>query len=136
MSEFKKAGIPEGTNKITESIVDAALTVHKRMGPGLLEGIYESCLAKELQKRNIRFERQKQVPVFYGDEPLDEKLRLDLMVEDKVVVEIKAMEALLPIHEAQVLTYLKLTGCEVGLLINFNVRLMKNGIQRVALARS
>ena len=136
MSDFKKEGISTETNKISEMIVDSALSVHKKMGPGLLEGIYESCLVKEFQKRNIRFERQKQVPVFYGDEPLDEKLRLDLMVEDKVVVEIKAVDELMPIHEAQVLTYLKLTGCEVGLLINFNVKLIKNGIQRVALARS
>ena len=135
MSEFKMPGIPDETNKITESIVDSAFTVHKKMGPGLLESIYESCLVKEFQKRNIQFERQKQVPVFYGDEPLDEKLRLDLVVEGKVVVEIKAVEELLPIFDAQVLTYLKLTGCEVGLLINFNVRLMKNGIQRLALAR-
>ncbi len=92
MSEFKKAGIPEETNKITEAIVDAALAVHKKMGPGLLENFYESCLVKEFQKRNIRFERQKQVPVFYGDEPLDEKLRLDLIIEDKVIVEVKAVE--------------------------------------------
>jgi GxxExxY protein len=136
MSDFKKEGISTETNKISEMIVDSALAVHKKMGPGLLEGIYESCLVKEFQKRNIRFERQKQVPVFYGDEPLDEKLRLDLMVEDKVVVEIKAVDELMPIHEVRVLTYLKLTGCEVGLLINFNVKLIKNGIQRVALARS
>jgi GxxExxY protein len=135
MSQLTKKDIPEETNRITEVIVDAIFTVHKKMGPGLLESIYESCLVKELQKRNIRFERQKQVVVFYGDEPLDEKLRLDLLVENKVVVEIKAVESLLPIHEAQVLTYLKLTGCEVGLLINFNVRWMKDGIQRVVLSR-
>lgn len=135
MGEFKLPGISKETNDLTEVIVDAAMVVRKTMGPGLLESIYESCLVKELEKRKIRVERQKQVPVYYGKDLLDEKLRLDLMVGEKVVVEIKSVESLLPIHEAQLLTYLKITGCEVGFLMNFNVRLFKDGIERVALAR-
>ncbi|HTC21531.1 MAG TPA: GxxExxY protein [bacterium] len=127
--------LPEAANEAARPVVEAAFTVHREMGPGLLESIYESCLVKELQKRNVRFERQKSLPVHYFGELIDEKFRLDLMVEDKVVIEVKAVEALLPIHEAQLLTYLKLTGCEIGLLINFNVRLIKDGIQRVVLSK-
>ncbi len=128
--------LPAETNLITGVVVDAAYTVHKKMGPGLLEGIYESCMARELKKRKVAFERQKAVSVFYDGEPLDEKLRIDLMIEEKVVVELKAVESVLPIHEAQLLTYLKITGREIGLLLNFNVRWIKNGIRRVALPRS
>ena len=136
MSQLLKNDVSEETNRITEAIVDAAYAVHKNMGPGLLESIYEACLVRELTKRNLAFERQKQVTVLYDGEPLDEKLRIDLMVEGKVVVELKAVESLLPIHEAQVLTYLKLTGCEIGLLINFNVRWFKEGVQRIVLSRN
>lgn len=134
MSKMTKGDVLEEINLLTEKVVDSAFNVHKKMGPGLLESIYESCLTKEFQKRNVRFERQKPVPVFYDGEPLEDKFRLDLWVEEKIVVEVKAVESLLPIHEAQVLTYLRLTGCEVGLLLNFNVRLMKNGIKRVSLS--
>jgi len=131
-----KNDVSEETNRITEAIVDSAYTVHKKMGPGLLEGIYEACLVRELAKRNISVERQKTVPVFYDGEPLDEKMRVDLIVAGKVIVELKTVDALMPIHEAQVLTYLKLTNCEVGLLMNFNIRWMKDGIKRIALSRS
>ena len=127
--------LPAEMNRITGAVVDAAFAVHKNMGPGLLESIYESCLIRELKKRNLAFERQRPIQVIYDGEPLEEKLRVDLIVEGKVIIELKAVDALLPIHEAQLLTYLKLTGCEIGLLINFNVRLIKNGIQRVALSR-
>jgi len=130
-----KKGIGCGNRAAWGHCVDAAYTVHREMGPGLLESIYESCLAKEFRKRNVRFERQKQVSVYYASEPLDEKLRLDLMVGEKVVVEVKAVEGLMPIHEAQLLTYLKLTGCELGYLINFNVKFIKNGFQRVVLSK-
>jgi GxxExxY protein len=130
---MSKGDVPEATNIITGQIVDAAIVVHKEMGPGLLESIYESCLVREFHKRNLDFQRQKAIPVAYQGEPLEEMFRLDLLVGNKVIVEVKAVENLLPIHEAQLMTYLRLTGCAVGLLLNFNVRFMKDGIQRVVL---
>ena len=132
---FEKKELDAETEGLGAAVVDSAFAVHQEMGPGLLENIYESCLVKEFQKRIIPFERQKPVPVFYGNEPLEEKFRLDLMVGGKVVIEIKTVDALMPIHEAQLLTYLKLTGCELGYLINFNVKLIKDGIQRVVLTK-
>ena len=131
---FGKDDLPEETNRIAALVVDAAFKVCKEMGPGLLESIYESCLAKEFDKRKIPYERQKPVQVYYCGEPLEDKLRLDFLVDEKVIVEIKSVESLMPIHEAQVITYLKLTKCELGLLVNFNVALIKNGIQRVVLS--
>jgi GxxExxY protein len=135
MKGFEKNDLPQETELIGSAVVDAAYVVHREMGPGLLESIYESCFAKELEKRKIHFERQKGIPVYYGKEPLDEKLRLDLMVAEKIVVEVKAVETLMPIHEAQLLTYLKLTGCELGFLVNFNVRFIKDGIRRIVLTK-
>lgn len=105
------------------------------MGPGLLESIYESCLVKEFSKRGLPFERQKGVTVHYLGEPIDEKLRLNLLVADKVIVEVKAVDALMPIHEAQLMTYLKVTGNKLGFLFNFNVRWMKSGIKRVVFTK-
>lgn len=135
MSRLIKTDIPDETNKVSEAVVDSAFQVHKQMGPGLLESIYESCLVRELEKKGVSYERQKEIPVFYDGKPLSERFRVDLMVEEKVVVELKAVDSLLPIHQAQVMTYLKLTGVQVGLLINFNVRWLKHGIQRVVLSR-
>ncbi len=135
VKKFGKDDISIEKNDIARTVVDAAFAVHREMGPGLLESIYESCLVKELQKRNVGFERQKCIPIHYAGELLDEKFRLDLLVEEKIIVEIKAVEELLPIHEAQVLTYLKLIGCEIGFLINFNVRFIKDGIRRIVLSK-
>ena len=117
-------------NKITEAIIGAAIAVHKELGPGLLESAYEACLAYELVERKLKIERQKGLPVTYHGVQLDCGYRIDLLVEDLVVVELKAVEKLEPIHQAQMLSYLRLSGCKVGLLINFNVKLLKNGIRR------
>jgi len=117
-------------NKITEAIIASAIAVHKELGPGLLESAYEACLAYELAERKFKVERQKGLPVSYHGVQLDCGYRIDLLVEELVVVELKAVERLEPIHEAQLLSYLKLSGCKVGLLINFNVKLLKNGIRR------
>lgn len=115
---------------ITEKIIGACIEVHKEMGPGLLESAYEECLCHELGLQNISFERQKSVPVLYKGVRLDPAFRLDVFVENSVVVEIKSVENILDVHEAQLLTYLKLTKMRVGLLINFNVPLLKTGIKR------
>ncbi len=117
-------------NRITELVIGAAIEVHKALGPGLLESAYEECLCRELTLRGIPFERQRPLPVGYKGVKLDCGYRLDLLVADAVVVEIKAVEAIEPIHEAQLLTYLKLGGWKLGLLINFNVPVLKDGIRR------
>ena len=120
-------------NMLSKEIIGAAIEVHRHLGPGLLESAYEECLAYELTQQNIPFERQKALPVVYKDVRLDAGFRVDFLVDNLVVVELKAIEALTPTHEAQVLTYLRLTGCKLGLLLNFNVRLLKNGIKRLVL---
>ena len=117
-------------NQITDAIIGSAIEVHRALGPGLLESIYEECLCQELDVRRIPFERQRPLPVEYKGLHLDCGYRLDLLVASTVVVEVKAVESLLPIHEAQLLTYLKLGGWNVGLLINFNVPILKQGIRR------
>ena len=118
-------------NRTGRSIIDSAFAVHTELGPGLLESIYEQCLIAELSDRGLSCRRQAAVPVIYKGRRLDAGLRLDLIVEEQVIVEIKAVEKLLPVHEAQVLTYLKLADLELGYLINFNVRLIKDGIRRL-----
>lgn len=120
-------------NEITQNIIGASIEVHRNLGPGLLESAYESCLCHELKLRNIEFERQKTLPLRYKGMDLECGYRLDLLVASMVVVEIKATESLLPIHEAQMLTYLKIGGWHVGLLINFNVVVLKKGIRRLVL---
>jgi len=117
-------------NRITEQIIGAAIEVHRALGPGLLESAYEECLCRELSLREIPFERQRPLPVEYKGTTLDCGYRLDLLVMGTVVVEIKAVESIEPIHEAQLLTYLKLGGWKLGLLINFNVPVLKDGIRR------
>ncbi len=117
-------------NIITERIIGAAIEVHKMLGPGLMESVYEECLCREFELRGIGVERQLSLPVEYKGTMLDCGYRLDLLVEQSVVVEIKSLSAIKPIHEAQLLTYLKLGGWKVGLLINFNVRALKDGICR------
>lgn len=125
--------IPERVEWIASQLVDAAYKVHKALGPGLLESVYEACLCHELTKRGIKFRRQLELPVVYDGVRLDAGLRLDLLVDECVIVELKAVEKHNPLFEAQLLTYLKLTGHRLGLLINFNVELIKNGIQRIVL---
>lgn len=119
-------------NNITGQIVDAAMKVHTALGPGLLESAYEACLAHELKKRGFSIERQKEMPVEYDGILIDIGYRLDLLVNDKVVVELKAVSEVAPIHEAQILSYLKLEKKPIGLLINFNVQRLKDGIKRFA----
>lgn len=121
----------EEINRITEKIIGAAIEVHRELGPGLLESTYETCLVFELAERGLKFERQKPLPVVYKGNRLDAGYRLDLFVDDQIIVEIKSVDQLVPIHQAQILSYLKLSGCRVGLLINFNVQILKNGIKRV-----
>ncbi|MGZ5021467.1 MAG: GxxExxY protein, partial [Chthoniobacterales bacterium] len=117
-------------NQLTEGIIGAAIEVHRALGPGLLESAYEVCLCRELALRGLAFERQKPIPIEYKEINLDCGYRADLVVEGRVLVELKAVDVLLPIHEAQLLSYLKLSGLDAGLLINFNERLLKNGIKR------
>ena len=119
-------------NAITEEVIGAAIEVHRVLGPGLLESAYEACLVFELSQRGLEVECQKTLPVFYRGLQLDSAYRVDLLVEKRLIVELKAVERLDAIHEAQVLTYLRLFGAEVGLLINFNVTLLKYGIRRLA----
>jgi GxxExxY protein len=120
-------------DKIAKEVVDAAFQVHSRLGPGLLESAYEACLAHELTKRGLQIERQKPQPVIYDDLEIEVGYRLDLFVNSTLIVELKAVEQALPIHQAQLITYLKLSQKTLGLLINFNVPLIKNGIKRVAM---
>lgn len=123
--------IPQATEEIARQIVDGTYTVHRALGPGLLESVYETCLAHELTKRRLQVERQVALPVVYDGLQLDAGLRLDLLVEKTVIIELKAVEMLMPIHTAQALTYLKLTGLRLALLINFNVPVISDGIRRV-----
>ena len=118
-------------NKITELIIGCAIEVHKQLGPGLLESTYEACLFFELQKAGLNVKRQLGLPLIYKDIKLEEGYRLDFLIENMVVVELKCVEALNDVHIAQVLTYLKLSGAKVGLLINFNVLKLTNGIKRL-----
>ena len=118
-------------NQITETVIGAAISVHRALGPGLLESAYEACLAYELGERGLTVERQKPLPLMYKGVKIDVGYRLDLLVERKVVIEIKAVDRILPVHKAQLLSYLRLSDCTVGLLINFHVTILKNGICRL-----
>ena len=119
--------------EITNAIIEAAIEVHRSLGPGLLESTYETCLCYEFDQRRISYERQKNIPLAYKGLNLDCGYRLDLVVYDKVIIELKSVEVIQPIHEAQLLTYLKLSGIKTGLLINFNSKLLKDGIKRMVL---
>lgn len=118
-------------NDVTGQIVDAAMAVHKALGPGLLESAYEACLAYELRSRGMQVVQKAELPIAYREVRVDAGYRMDLVVEDAVVVELKSVDEVAPIHKAQLLTYLKLSGHKVGLLINFNVELLKHGITRM-----
>jgi len=120
-------------NKITEKIIGCVIEEHKELGPGLLESAYEECLFYELQQAGLNAERQVPVPVIYKEIKLDCGYRMDILVEKKVVVELKTVDTIIPVHEAQILTHLRFAKKEVGLLINFNVTLLKNGIKRYGL---
>jgi GxxExxY protein len=121
------------TDMLARLAVDAGLKVHKTLGPGLLESVYEHCLAYELEARRLSLKRQPALPIRYGDVILDGGYRLDLLVEDRLIIEIKSVEALTRLHEAQMLTYLRLSQCRVGLLMNFNATLFKQGVRRITL---
>lgn len=125
--------MPGTINDLTSAIIGAAIEVHRALGPGLLESAYEQCLARELSLRDVPFEQQKTLPVHYKGTRLDCGYRLDFLVADMVVVEVKAIDMLLPIHQAQLLSYLKLGGWKLGLLINFHVPLLRDGIKRIVL---
>ncbi|MGE0018704.1 MAG: GxxExxY protein [Draconibacterium sp.] len=118
-------------NQLSGEILDAAITVHKEMGPGLLESVYELCLFKELQLRNIFVENQVTVPLYYKGENLNKDFRIDILVEKEIIIELKAVDYILPVHEAQIISYLKLTDKKLGFLINFNVPLLKEGFKRL-----
>lgn len=120
-----------GINEISKVIIGSAVEVHRALGPGLLESAYEACLAYELAGRGFAVEKQKPVPLNYKDVQLDCGFRMDLLVGNQVVVELKAVDKLMPIHEAQLLSYLKLSKCKLGLLINFNVPMLKDGLRRL-----
>ncbi len=120
-------------NALTGKVIGAAIEVHRTLGPGLLESTYEECLCHELNLRKIKFERQKEIPIDYKGIKLDCGYRLDLLINKRLILELKCCESLQPIHEAQLLTYLKLTGIKIGLLINFNVPLLREGIKRIVI---
>jgi GxxExxY protein len=120
-------------NKITEELIGAAIAVHRALGPGLLESAYEACLAHELRGRGRVVETEKPMPVVYRGVHLDCGYRLDLLVDHRVIVELKAVDQVIPIHEAQLLSYLKLSGCPVGLLINVNVPVLVQGVKRLVI---
>ena len=117
-------------NEVGEAILGAAMKVHSAVGPGLLEGVYEACLVHEMSKRGLRVKRQVPFPVQYDGVELDAGYRADLLVNDSVIIELKSIEKLLPVHMAQLLNYLKLSGCKLGYLLNFNVVHMRDGIRR------
>jgi len=120
-------------NKLTEKVIGCAIKVHSGIGPGLLESAYEECLYYELDRNKIHVEKQKPMPLTYYDIKLDCGYRIDLLVENKLIIEIKAVAALTDVHKAQILTYMKLSGCKLGLLLNFNVTKIVNGIKRMIL---
>ena len=118
---------------LTESVLGAAIEVHRILGPGLLESAYEECLCHELSVKGLTFKRQVALPISYKGIKLDCSYRMDLVVDERLIVEVKTVEKILPIHEAQLLTYLKLTGIRTGLITNFNVPVLKDGIRRIKL---
>lgn len=119
-------------NELSKVVFDAALQVHKSLRPGLLESAYEECLAHELRKTGLRVEKQKALPLIYEEIHMEVGYRVDILLESKLVIEVKSVDALNDVHLAQTLTYLKLSNCKLGMLINFNVTMIKNGIKRIA----
>ena len=119
-------------NDISDRILDCCFKVHRNLGPGLFESVYEEILAFEMSNKHLHFERQKVLSLIYGDIKLDAAFKADFIVEQKVIIELKSVEKILPVHKKQLLTYLKITQCRLGLLVNFNTELLKDGIHRVA----
>jgi len=132
-TKTQREAISSDLNELSRHVVDAIFCVHRGLGPGLLESVYEACLCHELAKRKLQFERQISIPVIYDNIEIKAGLRVDIWVERKLIVELKAVETLHEIHKAQLLTYLKLTNNRLGLLVNFNVPVIKQGIKRIAL---
>ena len=128
---MEHAPLPAGTERVAKEVVDSAYKVHTALGPGLMESVYEACMCHELKKRGVPFAKQVSLPIVYDGLRLESGLRLDLLVHDTVVVELKAVEQMLPVFEAQLLSYLKLTNLRLGFLINFNVPFIKQGIKRI-----
>jgi GxxExxY protein len=119
--------------ELTEKIIGLSIEIHKELGPGLLENVYKQCLIYEFEKADIKYKVEQQIPIIYKDVKINCCYKLDMIIEDKIIIELKSVEKLLPIHEAQILTYLKITKKRVGLLINFNEKLLKDGIKRFIL---
>ncbi|GLI36477.1 GxxExxY protein [Desulforhabdus amnigena] len=132
-SDRSATPIPSELNELVGQVIGAAIEVHKALGPGLLESAYATCLCRELDLRSIPYEKEKPLPIDYKGTKLDCGYRMDLLIDNQLILELKSCDRLQPIHEAQLLTYLKLTGIRVGLLINFNVPLLKRGIKRLSL---
>jgi GxxExxY protein len=128
---LRAIGLIMDINELSSKIIGAAIEVHKKLGPGLLESVYEECICHELSLRGISFERQKPLPVVYKGKKLDCGYRLDIVVEKAIILELKSCEKIEPIHRAQLLTYLKLSGLNLGLLLNFNTPVMRDGIVRI-----
>jgi len=122
--------IKEEYNKLSNQIIASSIEVHKELGPGLLESVYEICLIDELARRNIKVHNQVKLPIIYKGKQLEKDFFIDLLVEDVIIVELKSIEIILPVHEVQLLTYLRLADKKLGLLINFNVSVLKEGIRR------
>jgi GxxExxY protein len=127
---------PDLGARITQKIIKAGIEVHRELGPGLLESVYEICLEIEFKKAGLFYERQKKIPVYYKGYKLDHCFKADFIVENKVIIELKTVEALLPLHHAQLMSYMKMKGLELGLLMNFNSPLLKDGIKRIALSQN
>ena len=132
VNESKSTEVFEN-NSLTDAIIGAAITVHRELGPGLLESVYEKCLALELTKSGLQTTSQKEIPLTYKGLALESGFRADLIIENKVLIELKSIDQLSPIHTSQVITYLKLTGLRTALLINFNVPVLKTGLKRISL---
>ncbi|MDT8377068.1 MAG: GxxExxY protein [Mariprofundaceae bacterium] len=132
-TKIQRDAISNELNELARQVVDAAFHVHKTLGPGLLESVYETCLCHELTKRGIPFQRQVALPVVYDGVEIEAGLRLDLWIDKKLVVELKAVEVLNEVYQAQLMTYMKLTGTRLGLLVNFNVPAIRQGIKRIIL---
>ena len=128
---MKNIVIPEETERIAKSIVNCIFNVHSNLGPGLLESVYELCLCQELKTACLKFQRQKELPITYKGLRIDSGLRVDIVVEDRIILELKSVEDIIPVHMAQLMTYLKLSNMHLGFLVNFNVPLIKDGIKRI-----
>ena len=128
--------ISEETNLLSKEVLDSAFYVHTQLGPGLLESVYEQCLYIKLIEKGLKVEKQKTLPVYFEDKKIDTGFRTDLIIEDCLIIELKAVERILPIHEAQLHTYLKLSSIPLGLLLNFNTKSLKDGIKRIAIAQN